>query len=900
MNFTDGTRLGSYEIISRIGAGGMGEVFRARDARIGRDVAIKVLPATFASNPDWLRRFEQEARTAGSLNHPNLVTIFELGTHDGSPFIVMELLEGETLREKLGEGEAAHTLPHRKAVDYAFQLASGLAAAHDKGVVHRDLKPENIFVTSDGRLKILDFGLAKLRDAQGGGEDDRTQQRGTAPGTVLGTAGYMSPEQVRGLEVDQRSDIFSFGTIVYEMLAGIRAFRGPSSVETMNAVLHKDPPDFTAAGEHVSPPLERLIRRCLEKERDERFHSARDIAFALDAVSGSSSGAAAPVSRAEPARMRKWTPWVAAALGIVLGLAGSAGIVRLRGNSRPEPPASFSQLTYSAGAESEPSLAPDGKTFAFVRVVDGQSDIFVQRIDGQSAINVTKGRLGNESQPAFSPDGSQIAFCSCSEKDGGIFVMGTTGESVRRLTDKGFNPSWSPDGREIVHASEAVRNPRLRTSVSTLSISRVEDGATRLLFKGDAMQPRWSPDGRRIAFWSIDQVGNREVQTIGVKPDDGASLTNVTREPATDWNPVWSADGRSIYFLSDRDGSMNLWRVAIDPERGLPTAPATSARLPAMDVAFLSSPGSDGRLLYQSATSRGELRHATFDPRTETLRSDAGPLFEGSMLIRAAAISPDGNWIAFNTDGKQEDVFVMRADGTDVRQLTRDLARDRGVSWWPDSSRIVFYSNRVDTYEAWSIRPDGSGLTRLTKSPAGDRGNNYPRVSPDGTALAVYSIVSGGQIVSFVGATPFHAPKTLPPLPGASGSFWPTAWSRDGRRILGTDWARLREGNSGIYVYSFDTNSYDLVHPTCGVGGWLDESRIACIDLVGNFQVVDLRTKAVRSVGRVDSWDPAGAISAQLGYGAGDIVYPTLSTEADIWMMSSAESSTAESTDTAR
>lgn len=881
----------------------MGEVFRARDSRIGRDVAIKVIPATFASHADWLRRFEQEARAAGSLNHPNLVTIFEFGSHEGAPFIVMELLEGETLREKLGDGEAAaHVLPHRKALDYASQLATGLAAAHDKGIVHRDLKPENVFITSDGRLKILDFGLAKLRDAQeGGAEDDRTQQKGTAPGTVMGTAGYMSPEQVRGLDVDHRSDIFSFGAVVYEMLSGKRAFRGPSSVETMNAVLHSDPPEFTASGEHVSPPLERIIRRCLEKERAERFHSARDVAFALDAVSGSSSSATALVSVAEPMRVRKWFPWVAAALGLALGIAGAAAVLRSRVTNSPSDSAGFSQLTYSAGREHEPALAPDGKTFAFVRVVDGQRDIFVQRVDGQSAINVTKGRAGDEAQPAFSPDGSQIAFCSCSDQDGGIFIMGTTGESVRRLTDKGFNPAWSPDGREIVYASEAVLNPRSRNSVSSLSIHHIGDGASRLLFKGDAVQPRWSPDGRRIVFWSVDQVGNREIQTISARPGDSPSLTNVTTDPAIDWNPVWSADGRSIYFLSDRDGSMNIWHVAVDPESGLPKGVATPSRVPAIDVAFLSSPGSDGRLIYQSATSRGELRHASFDPQTETLRADAAPLFAGSMLIRSASMSPDLNWIAFNTEGRQEDIFVMRADGTDVRQLTRDPARDRGVSWWPDSSRIVFYSNRVDTYEAWSVRPDGSGLTRLSKTAGGGRGVargiNYPHVSPDATVFAHHSIEDGGQIVPLGSTTPPVARKNLPRLPGKSGTFLPTAWSGDGRRILGKDWARPTDGSGGLYVYSFDTNSYDLVHAKSEDGGWLDEHRIVSIDRAGNFQITDLRTKATRSVGRIEALDVS---EVRFVYGGRDLVYWSVTTEADIWMMSPGVTSTAESTDTAR
>jgi serine/threonine protein kinase len=283
MTISSGTKLGSFVIVSRIGAGGMGEVWRAKDAKIGRDVAIKVLPAFLVADADRLQRFEQEARAAGTLNHPNLVTIYELGTHDGAPFIAMELLEGETLRDKLDRG----AIPARKSIEYAVQIANGLAAAHEKGIVHRDLKPENIFTMPDGRIKILDFGLAKLT-APADAPDDATAKRGTA-GTVMGTAGYMSPEQVLALEVDHRSDIFSFGAILYEMLSGQRAFRRDSSVETMNAILKEDPPELSVSGAQVSPAIDRIIRRCLEKNRTERIQNARDLAFALDGLSGTSA-----------------------------------------------------------------------------------------------------------------------------------------------------------------------------------------------------------------------------------------------------------------------------------------------------------------------------------------------------------------------------------------------------------------------------------------------------------------------------------------------------------------------------------------------------------------------------------------------------------------------------------
>src|SRR6266498_267147 len=308
-----GKSLGNYKVVSAIGAGGMGEVYRARDTKLGRDVAIKVLPASLSESAERLNRFEQEAQAAGALNHPNILVIHHIGIHDGAPYIVSELLEGETLRERMG-GAA---LPQRKAIDYALQIAKGLAAAHEKGIVHRDIKPDNIFITHDGRVKILDFGLAKLTSATDGNQSQTevpTRKVNTDPGTVMGTMGYMSPEQLKGQAADHRSDIFSFGAILYEMLSGKRAFRGDSMAETMSAILREDPPDLSETNKTVSPALERLVRHCLEKNPEERFHSASDLAFAIESLSGAttSSGQTETKAAALPAlgpRTRERIAW---------------------------------------------------------------------------------------------------------------------------------------------------------------------------------------------------------------------------------------------------------------------------------------------------------------------------------------------------------------------------------------------------------------------------------------------------------------------------------------------------------------------------------------------------------------------------------------------------------------
>src|SRR5499427_7611140 len=322
MTLAAGTKLGPYEILSELGAGGMGEVYRARDPRLGREVAIKVLPASFAQDADRLKRFEQEARAAGVLNHPNITAVYDFGSHDGAPYIVTELLEGETLRARLSTG----AVPIRKAIDYAVQIAKGLAAAHEKGIVHRDLKPENVFLTNDGRVKILDFGLAKLKPetVEKGQTDMNTVSGGTQPGVVLGTMGYMSPEQVRGKAADKRSDLFSFGTILYEMLSGQKAFRGDTAADTITAILTKEPPDLSQTNKDVHPGLDRIVRHCLEKNPEERFESARDVAFDLEALSVvSTPTTAVSAERRSPARRPSWPLLV----GVAVVSAAVAGVL---------------------------------------------------------------------------------------------------------------------------------------------------------------------------------------------------------------------------------------------------------------------------------------------------------------------------------------------------------------------------------------------------------------------------------------------------------------------------------------------------------------------------------------------------------------------------------------------
>jgi serine/threonine protein kinase/Tol biopolymer transport system component len=807
MTIAAGSKLGPYEILAPIGAGGMGEVYRAKDDRLKREVAIKVLPSSFAQDGDRLRRFEQEAQAAGSLNHPNILAIYDIGTHDGAPYVVSELLEGETLRERLG-GEA---FAPRRAIGHALQIAQGLAAAHEKGIVHRDLKPENVFVTSDGRLKILDFGLAKLTqpDAGAPGATNLPTQTGTEPGTVLGTLGYMSPEQLRGKPADARSDIFSFGAILYEMLSGRRAFRGDTAADTISAILTRDPPDLSETNRKIPEGLERIVDHCLEKSPEARFQSARDIAFDLESIAQAPLTSAPQAAAATPwrATVARWALWLglpAALLAFWIGLRTAA--------TKPSPaslrPEEFRQLTFQPGQEDFPNLSPDGTSFLYVSRAAGKSDIYLQRVGGQNAINLTKDSPAAETQPAYSPSGDLIAFRS--DRDGGgIFIMGAMGENVRRLTDFGFNPAWSPDGKQIALNSETVIHPFARVGFADLWAVDVATGHKRLLVSGqervqhqagDASQPSWSPHGNRIAYWGIrGATGWRDVWTI---PAAGGNPVDVTNDVATDWNPVWSPDGRYLYFGSDRGGSLNLWRVPIDEATGRTLGPPEPALLPATYVGHFSLARDGRHLAYRTQEATGNLFQMAFDSRTERLVSAPARVLQTSMVILNLAVSPDGQWMAFRPGFGQEDIFLLRSDGTGLRRLTDDPFRDRGPKFSPDGKRIAFYSNRGGRYDIWSINLDGSNLSPITKNAV--QGPWFPNWSPDGTRMAFPD--GTNSYVFRPGATPGEGSIEALPLPPGGGWMQVYGWSPDARMLIGQ---RQGGADRNLFLYSLETKKYD-------------------------------------------------------------------------------------------
>ena len=582
--------FGPYRIGELLGGGGMGVVYRAEDRRLGRSVAIKLLSPELTRDPAAKARFLQEARAASALDHPNLCTVYEVGEAAmGQLYLAMPCYDGETLRRKI---DADGPLPVAEALDIALQVLKGLAKAHRHGIVHRDIKPANLMVTGDGVVKILDFGIAKLARIGADAAADLTRT-----GTRIGTPAYMSPEQARGDEVDVRTDLWSLGVVLYEMLAGVRPACEATAVKPARPA---EPGPVRRLRPDAPAEVEGILRRLLARDRQERYASAEAALSDVRVLLGTTSGTSTATGELVPVARRALRLWTGAALALVV-LAIAAGYwLRWDGEERSsELFATYSRITDQEGRELFPTLSPDGNFFAYAKVSEGSSDIHLLRIGGGNPINLTPDTPWEDTQPAFSPDGEQIAFRS-GRDGGGLFLMGATGESVRRLTDFGFNPSWSPDGKRIVFATEGISHPSARSAASRLWIVDVATGGLRRVVDEDAVQPSWSPDGSRIAYWGVRVRGGRPaISTVSVS---GGKPERATGDGALAWNPVWSADGSCLYFASDRSGSMNLWRLRIDESSGRVRGEPQPVTTPSPWSAMLS-PSRDGRrILYVSET----------------------------------------------------------------------------------------------------------------------------------------------------------------------------------------------------------------------------------------------------------------------------------------------------------
>jgi Tol biopolymer transport system component len=646
-------------------------------------------------------------------------------------------------------------------------------------------------------------------------------------------------------------------------------------VSVLSSILKDTPQNITAINGALPRDLSRIVRRCLMKDPEERYQSAKDIRNDLQELKQSlDSGelsAPPPVAAAARPRVRMWA--VVAAGAVVL--AALAMYQLGPGFNRPPSgrSAAVAQLTVQSGPEHFPSLSPDGRWIVYTSGASGNLDIYLQSVGGQTAINLTGDTDADDQQPAFSPDGERIVFQS-SRDGGGIFVMGRTGESVRRLTDAGFNPAWSPDGKEVVFGTENVQaNPGSRGPRSGLWIVDVDTGEKRQIVTEDSVQPSWSPSGSRIAFWAAR--GPQRQRDILTVPAAGGEAVLVTDDAALDWNPVWAPDGAALYFASDRGGSMNLWRVPVDERSGRPLGQPESLTLPSGYVGHMSVSADGRRIAFASIEVDMNVQRLAMDPASEKILGEPHAVTSGSKVWGAVDLTRDGESIVMGSSRSQEDLFVARADGSGLRQLTNDAALDRFPRWSPDGKRIAFYSNRAGGWEAWTINADGSGLAQLTRQ----AGAHYPVWSPDGSKMLFSDIVERPAVSMFSPGTAWQnqTPERLPNPP--SGPWRATSWSSDGRLIAGVE---TRGGDAfAILVYSLESRSFKRV-ATGLEPFWLpDNRRLIFSRAPGVLSVADWQTGASRDI--LSRPGESLMLSSVSGDGR-TLALIRHSREADIWM----------------
>jgi Tol biopolymer transport system component/predicted Ser/Thr protein kinase len=742
-----GKSLAHYQILEKIGEGGMGVVYKARDTRLNRFAAIKILPPGKASDPDRKRRFVQEAQSASALSHPNIITIYDIGYEEGLDFIVMEYLPGRTLDQLI----PGHGLRLNELLKYAAQIADALTKAHAAGIIHRDLKPSNIMVTEDGLVKVLDFGLAKLSQTPEDSHEQatRTVRTETRDGSIVGTASYMSPEQAEGKPADARSDIFSFGAVLYEMATGQRAFRGDSSMSTLAAILNKDPKNASEIAPAVPRDLEKIINRCLRKDPERRFQYMADLKVALlELKEESESGTLGPPIALKRSNRRRL--WWAAALAALIAVAVATPWLFRRLTPPPEPALTSVPLTSFAGSESMPNFSPDGNQVAFVWDGEKQDnrDIWVKLIGPGTPLRLTTD-AAPDFDPAWSPDGGSIAFLRAQGETAELRLVPALGGPERKLADvqrtclPGFistpDVAWSPDGQWI--AFPEAGSPGEGCGVVALSMKTGEK--RRLTSPGEASSTdngiAFSPDGRALAFVRTTNL-RAHLYVVPLSADlhpageprllpSGNSASNAL-------SPAWTVDGQEIVYAG-YDQSLNsrgLWHVGVSGSR----EPQRLAWVgDNSDEPAISRQGR--RLAYTAAVGDANVWRLELSGRRETappVRLISSTQYEGN-----AQYSPDGKKVVFasNRSGNIE-VWVCEADGSNAIQLTSLGAQSGTPRWSPDGRQIVFDSNKEGRYQIYAMDARGGVPRRLTDNPADDAAPSFSR---DGKRIYFSSLRTG-------------------------------------------------------------------------------------------------------------------------------------------------------------
>lgn len=780
-----GSKLGPYELEDAIGAGGMGEVYRAKDPRLGRHVAIKILPESFSSDAQRLRRFEQEARSAAALSHPNILAVHDVGTSNGAPYIVSELLEGETLRDRLKLGP----VPLRKAVEWAIQVAHGLSAAHDKGIIHRDLKPENIFITRDGRVKILDFGVAKLTRPDIVDSGDPTRTLDSDVNTVIGTVGYMAPEQLRGKVPDLRADLFSFGAILYEMLSGERAFKGDSTADTITAILTRDPPEPSRTNSHVPPSLDRIVHHCLEKSREERFQSAHDIAFDLEMLTTTTTGTRPPVV-ATPRRLLR----VAGVLVVALLLLALGILLGKKMSPEPTVP-SYQQITFRRGTIHTAKFAPDGQVVYSAAWEGNRPELFTTSLTARGSASTGIKKADIES---ISRSGELLLVMNRQPvyafvRPGTLAVSPLSGSAPRPVLESVQDADWAPNGTDFAVARYVDGRFRLEFPIGKLLYETT----------GWISFPRVSPKGDMVAFLDHAIFGDDRGRVAVV--DRSGKMRHISPEYASTQALGWSAHTDELWFSAAVSGSAaDLY--AADLSGNVRTITRVPGGLRLLDIAR------DGRVIM----AQGHVRRAAMvlGPGQKSERdlavadwsinrdiSDDGSTVlieeeaegaengqysvylrktDGSQPVRlgegqAVRLSPDLRWVLSETLSNPSQIFLLPTGPGEQRVLSNDLIDHFDAAWLPDSTQFVF-SGREAGHKPRVYLQDTSGAPPRPLTPEGMSG--YLQCSPDGKTITVKD-EQQTWLVPLDGSPPRTAP-------GLAASDFVVRWSADGRALYVT------------------------------------------------------------------------------------------------------------------
>ncbi|RMG67448.1 MAG: hypothetical protein D6715_04725, partial [Calditrichaeota bacterium] len=736
-------------------------------------------------------RFKIEAQAAAALNHPNIATIYAIEEHEDELFIVMEYIEGKELRHIVGVQHAAPLPSAHQILDTAMQIAEGLQAAHAKGIVHRDIKSSNIMVTGDGQVKIMDFGLAKI---VGGAQLTKDH-------STLGTAAYMSPEQARGEPVDQRTDIWSFGVVLYEMLTGELPFKGDYEQAVIYSILN-EAPDFSGIPEDFLP----VVQKALAKQAEARYQTVEDVLADLKTLSGletqsaggipvelQSPGTAKTSVGAKPAPIKK-SPLLIGGLVVFLLLAAAIGYFFFGGGPAPLRIVSTRPLTSAPGFEGQPTWSPDGTRIAYSSDESGRRDIWVRQLRAGQSINLTKDHPGSQNTaPAWSPDGEWIAFASDREQTTGLFAIPASGGNARRILAVGETGidavCWSPDASKLAFVTSKLSLGA--NAIYTVSAQGGEKTELPFAIKGLSVQdPAWSPDGRRLAIVEVMGTGISTSKLWTLKLD-GRDLWPLTDATSFDRKPLWSADGKRIVFVSDRGGSSDIWWLPLDANGG--AAGPAKALTTGVGVGAIALSVDGKKLAYEKIVQTSSIWSMPMSKEGLLTLKDAKLISAENNLIENAAISPDGKWLAFDSNrAGNVDIWIMKTDGSDQRQVTTDPSHDWWPTWSPDSKRIAFHSLRSGNRDIWVKPVAGGAAKQLTSDPGKDWLANW---SSNSEEIAFTSFHNGSANIWIVSQS--SGPRQL--TFQKSKNAFPGAWDPEGSRLA---FSSLQTGKEELYLVS--------------------------------------------------------------------------------------------------